>query len=83
MDENILRDELFPLQTALIANETPILYCILKRRMNAENFLENDKDLKLEVADAVKEVEVIHNAITNKESTLRQKIEEQALKDRV
>ena len=68
MNENILRDELFPLQTALIARETPILYCILKRRMNAVDFLENDKDLKLEVAEAVKEVEVVHNAVTNKES---------------
>ena len=83
MNENILRDELFPLQSALIARETPILYCILKRRMNAVDFLENDKDLKLEVADAVKEVEVVHDAVAKKEQQVRQRAEEESLRNRV
>lgn len=61
MNENILRDEIFPLQTAISTDSTPILYVILKRRMNSVNFLENDKDLKLEVTDAVKEVEQVHD----------------------
>ena len=61
MNENILRDEIFPLQTAISTESTPILYVILKRRMNSVDFLENDKDLKLEVTDAVKEVEQVHN----------------------
>ena len=56
MHEQNLRDELFPLQTAYSANETPILYLILQRKMTAVDFLDNGRDLKEAVAEAVGEV---------------------------
>ena len=51
-----MRDELFPLQTAYGANETPILYLILQRKMTAVDFLDNGRDLKEAAAEAVGEV---------------------------
>ena len=51
--------------------------------MNAVDFLENDKDLKLEVAEAVKEVEVIHDAVNNKETQHLKRLEEEGLRNRV
>ena len=56
MHEQNLRDELFPLQTAYGANETPILYLILQRKMTAVDFLDNGRDLKEAAAEAVGEV---------------------------
>lgn len=54
-DQN-LHEVLFPMRTAKRAYITHYLHVILQRKMSDKDFLENGKDLKLAVAEAVNEV---------------------------
>ena len=56
------------MRTAKRTYVTQVLYVIMQRKMSDTDFLNNNQDLKIAVAEAVNEVEAQHNLGQDKEA---------------
>ena len=66
MHEQKVQEELFPMLSARMAKNNPVLYVILQRKMTETTFLNSGQDLKSATKAAVNEVEEVHNLMQDK-----------------